>query len=293
MLPRIANYLRDTTLGLSLAASPTRSAGGAAKSHRSHHGIRSLALASYTEPSWYPAVAPTPTQSAGSGSGPVSCPSAEICYAVGNYTDAAGNDQADFEQLSGGIWSTTEVPVPSDAASNPQTFLDGLECAGVGLCIAVGAYVDSSSQYEALIESFSGGTWTPETAPVPSNAAAGSSPTSSASPILNGVSCYSSSSCVAYGTYIDTSGNTQGFFDTLSSGTWTTTEAPLVSGAASSSISTVSCPSTSFCVADGDNSYASSYTFAVIDTYASGTWTASTATLPSNASTRLVMRAAG
>ena len=79
--------------------------------------------------------------------------------------------------------------------------------------------------------------WSSSAAPLPANAAA--------EPLVlfDSQSCPASGSCVAVGTYVDTSGHEQGLIDTLSGGAWTSMEAPLPANAdaAGAVLSDVTC----------------------------------------------------
>ena len=101
--------------------------------------------------------------------------------------------------------------------------------------------------------------------------------------MLTADTCPSSGVCVAIGGYYDSAGQA-GLIEVRHSGSWTATKAPLPSDAASSTgikLTAVSCVSTSSCVAVGNYLTASKGYYGLIETLAGGTWTASTAPLPS------------
>ena len=116
-------------------------------------------------------------------------------------------------------------------------------------CVAVGEYQDTSGNYQGLLLTGSGSSWTAAEAPLPADAS------STGGAGLTGVSCPSASQCVVAGHYAGASGATQGLLLTGSGDSWTATRAPAPSNADGSGyayVMGVSCASASQCVADGD-----------------------------------------
>jgi hypothetical protein len=87
-------------------------------------------------------------------------------------------------------------------ASDPGPFLDSVACPSASSCVAAGTYTDSSGDGQGLLLTGSGTSWTATEAPLPAGAGAGA--------YLGLVACPSASSCIAAGTYTDSSGNRQG-----------------------------------------------------------------------------------
>ena len=151
--------------------------------------------------------------------------------------------------------------------------------------MAVGRYLDSAGHVEGLLLTLSGGSWTAAEAPLPANA-------DGSWAYLTGVSCPSSSDCVATGNYSDssasdTSGVGDGLLLTLSGGSWTAAEAPLPANANHTGVylDAVSCASSSTCVAvgeyditytEGANSQGE-YQNGMLLTLTNGSWTAAPA----------------
>ncbi len=154
-------------------------------------------------------------------------------------------------------------------------------CPAAGSCVAVGSYQDTSGYIQGLIETLSNGTWTAATAPLGGlSPAAGSDP----SVYFYALACPVAGTCVATGSYGDSSFNQHGLIETLSNGTWTAATAPTVGLSpapatnAYFSLTGLSCPAAGSCV--GVGSYdASSGTEGLIETLSNGTWTAATAPL--------------
>ena len=142
----------------------------------------------------------------GAGLAGVSCTSVGNCVAVGGYTDSSDHQQAmEVTETGGNFAPATVVAAPSNAASNPAATLSGgVSCIAAGSCVAVGYYDDSSGHLQGMEATETGGTFAQATeVSAPSNA--GSDPDAT----LDGVSCTSSTDCVAVGDYTESSGHEQ------------------------------------------------------------------------------------
>jgi len=198
----------------------------------------------------------------------ISCPSTAECVAVGTYPDDSGTKEMLALTWSGGSWTAAGVPLPANAAVDPEVEVPGLSCPSVDQCVAAGTYQDTSGGLVGLLLTWSNGAWSSASVPLPANAA-----TSSAVSIY-AVSCASVNDCVAGGSYTDSSGNTQGLLLTWSGGSWTAAEAPVPNDAASNpwaQIEGLSCPTTTQCVAVG--SYGSQDAEGLLWTWSAGSWT--------------------
>ncbi len=225
----------------------------------------------------------------------VSCSSVGNCVAVGTYQDAAGNQEALLDVDLGGAWSTTTAPPPGDAdTSHQDNTLDAVTCTSAVDCVAVGSYVNTNPSstcpnkdcLQPLID-VEAGTWSAVDAPLPPNAT--SSPQNGDS--LTSVTCTSTSNCVAVGSYVDTSANSQALLDVETSSTWTAVPAPLPGDASltpnTDSFTSVTCVSLGNCVAVGQYDNTLENPEGLIDTETSGTWTSATAPVPSDADAAL------
>jgi hypothetical protein len=139
--------------------------------------------------------------------GPLACPVAGTCAAVGQYTDASGNQQGFIDTLSGAVWTPTDPPLPAN--SNGVANFSDIVCAAIGSCTAVGGYEETSTEGQGLIESQNGTTWTPTKAPLPGNAG-----TTQQAAQLQAVQCPSIQDCYAVGFFEDDNGNRQGLIVT-------------------------------------------------------------------------------
>lgn len=95
----------------------------------------------------------------------VSCVTANDCTAVGwTLTKSPIKQTAGVEHWNGTSWSYQAVPLPAGAQSS---VLHDVSCDNTGQCTAVGLYLSSTFQRLPLIERYSGGSWTVQTAAVP------------------------------------------------------------------------------------------------------------------------------
>src|SRR5262249_34927118 len=113
----------------------------------------------------------------------ISCPSVSECVAGGWYTDTSLGWEGLLLTSSGGSWTPMAAPVPSDAGSEPSPEVDVVSCPSVSECVAVGAYVDTSGNWQLMLLAWSGGAWTATKAPLPGDALI------NGEPIVTGVSC--------------------------------------------------------------------------------------------------------
>jgi hypothetical protein len=234
--------------------------------------------------SWTPADAPVPANAA---AGPrayifsVACPSTDKCAAAGEYTDSSGNNQGLLVTRTGTSWAATEASLPAGAAASPGAVLLSVACSSATVCIAAGSYYDSSETSQGLLLTGSGNSWTPAEAPVPANADPGN-PGST----LDSITCAAGSSCVATGSYDDSSGTLQRVLLTGSGTSWTATEAPMPAGASSDprpTIQSVACPATTRCVAVGSYYDTSDHPHGLVLTGSGATWTPVEGPLPAGA----------
>jgi hypothetical protein len=182
----------------------------------------------------------------------ISCTSAGHCASVGSYLDSSGHLQAMEATDTGGTWAqAAEVTAPSNAGSNPNAVLKGISCASARECTAVGQYLDSSGNGEAMEAAETSGRWGQATE-VNAPPDAGTNPTAK----LYALSCTSARTCTAVGTYEDTSSHPQAMEATETGGRWgqaTGVTAP--SNAATNpqaDLSAISCTPAGTCTAVGE-----------------------------------------
>jgi hypothetical protein len=200
------------------------------------------------------------------------CPGPGSCIAVGYYNTQNGSLGL-IDTISDGTSTLTEAPVPPRGHGGSLT---GITCSSVAFCVAIGNYGDDLG----LIDTLSDGTWTATAAPLPPDVPGGSGVP------LSAVTCPADGSCVVIGeaNFYNPDLETVPFIDTLSSGKWTATDAPLPANAVAdyeyNGPTSVSCPAAGSCVAVGTYNYDTSDRAGLIDTLSDGTWTAQEAPAP-------------
>ena len=283
--------------GLSGVACPAQGSCVAVGNYSTGGGSSSPVVATLSDGTWTAADLPLPGHAA-RGAGAlmidVKCPVQGTCIATGLYVDHNGDSQALIETLSRGRWTALQAPLPAGAAppqaTVPATQLGSVACPAVGSCVAVGQYTTRGGAAEAFIDTLSGGTWTPATAPLPADAAADGQLAG-----LYGISCRAPGNCVAAGHYTSRGGQARYLAETLS-GTWTAATPPLPAGAAATqawntqqsvgtTLDAVACQAAGSCVAVGSYMSGSGTVDGSIDTLSGGTWTAVKAPLPPGAAT--------
>ena len=165
----------------------------------------------------------------------VSCVSSSSCVAVGQYY--SGNDSPTFVLRWDGVsWTQMAAPSPSTIANR----LSSVSCVSASSCVAVGAYFDGNVVQRTFALRWDGVSWTLMT--TPNNGAAANS--------LFSVSCVSASSCIATGVYDNGSGVYQTLVLRWDGVSWTLLTSPN-NGSGDNGLMSVSCVSSSSCVAVG------------------------------------------
>jgi hypothetical protein len=165
----------------------------------------------------------------------VSCVTAASCVAVGQYY--SGNDSPTFVLRWDGVsWTQMAAPSPSTIANR----LSSVSCVSASSCVAVGAYFDGNVVQRTFALHWDGTSWMQMT--TPNNGAAANS--------LFSVSCVSASSCIAAGLYDNGSGVYQTLVLRWDGVSWTPLTSPN-NGSSDNGLMSVSCASSSSCVAVG------------------------------------------
>jgi sugar lactone lactonase YvrE len=171
----------------------------------------------------------------------VSCGSPSSCMAVGYYYNATLRpepNQALSYQLIGGQWVQRTIPL-NEGESFPE--LRGVACASPNMCMAVG-HGDVSNARKPLIARWTGSSWSLQSVSLPGGSLAAE---------LNGVSCMTETECVAVGSVENSSKVWVNFSALWSHGSWTSLTTPTSGESAESVPESVSCGSTTSCVAVG------------------------------------------
>jgi sugar lactone lactonase YvrE len=168
----------------------------------------------------------------------VSCPSEVNCMAVGHYYDGV-NKVLSYER-TGGTWVGRGIPMPA-GSERPQ--LNGVSCTTLSQCTSVGrVYVPAvSKEYVALIERWNGSGWAQQSLGLPGG---------SDGLVLHGVSCVSSSECMAVGS-VHIAGAWSNYSALWREGSWTSLSTPTSAESTGGQLESVSCSSAGNCVAVG------------------------------------------
>ncbi len=196
----------------------------------------------------------------------VSCPSATSCIAVGRYFNSYDSYRTLAEVWNGTTWSIVASPNPSRSLYD---VLQGVSCSSTTSCMAVGYYYNGTG-FQALAEVWNGTTWSIPTTP-------NASP--SLHDVLNGVSCSSTTSCIAVG-YDDNGFYNYDSYRTLveiwNGTTWSIVASPNASTWGENALNGVSCASASFCTAVGFRS-----TRTLVETWNGRRWSIAASPNPS------------
>jgi hypothetical protein len=167
--------------------------------------------------------------------------SATACYAVGAYYQGSNNNVGTLAaSWNGKTWSLQAPPNPSFAT---DAWLAGVSCKSTSACVAVGRYTLDGffGASTALAEAWNGKTWSLEPTP---------SPGGDTDSQLSGVSCGSTTSCIAVGDYFTSTG-----FGSLAEAwngqAWSLTNFASPAGSQAAVGEGVSCVSASACTAAG------------------------------------------
>ena len=184
------------------------------------------------------AIAPSPNTSSTQNNdlSAVSCTSPTACVSVGAFNNGT-NDQTLVETWNGTTWSITPSPNTSPTQNNN---LNAVSCPSPKTCVAVG-YSYDGTRFRTLIETWDGTAWTITSSPDTS---------STMHDILNGVSCTSSSACVAVGRY-ESDTNERTLIETWDGTAWSIAVSPNASTTMPNVLESVSCTSPRACTSVG------------------------------------------
>lgn len=189
---------------------------------------------------------PNPSNSGDSVLNAVSCPSSTVCMAVGSAGDRIDSGGVPLaERWDGSRWSLQSPPNPG---SDNFTSLFGVSCASAADCTAVGSQSDSGLDTgPPVAERWNGSGWALQSTP---------SPLISRSAALSAVSCSSGTGCTAVGNYgpdvgFVGSGQVRALAERWSGTTWSIQAAGNGVGATSTVLNSISCTSSSACMAIG------------------------------------------
>ncbi len=188
---------------------------------------------------WLAQALPSPTGAKEGNLEGVSCTLTTACIAVGSFANGSGEYAPLAETRNGVKWSAQIPPSPTGATFG---LLDGVSCASSTTCIAVGYFINSSGEDVQLAESWNGTVWSVQATPNLVGVKASA---------LRGVSCASSTACIAVGYFINSSGEYGQLAESWNGTAWSTQALPSLKGAKASRLEGVSCKSSTACTAVG------------------------------------------
>ena len=211
-----------------------------------------------------------PSNSSGGGAFfGVSCASANSCVAVGGDSGFPGQEIYSVGTATNGTWTWSTAAVVGADSSGGGTLFD-VHCISATSCVAVGQ--DNAAQSVSTIGSEAGGQWTWSRTTVVA-------PDSSGAGFLFGISCVSTTSCVAVGG----DGDNQTIYSsgTATNGTWMWSVSTVVTADSSGggNFIGVSCLSASSCVAVGQDAANNPQEIYSVGTETNAVWTWSTSTV--------------
>ncbi len=187
------------------------------------------------------ALAPVPAGAAASAPltalNGVSCADATTCVAVGTRVISALNKTL-VKSWNGTSWSVVTSPNPP---GKTEAMLSGVTCSSTTSCIAVGNYA-TKSWSRTLIERWNGTVW---------SIAASPNPPGQTLATLTGVTCSSSTSCIAVGNY-STKSWSRTLIERWNGTTWAIVTSPNPRGLNFAALDSVACPSSTSCIAVGN-----------------------------------------
>jgi hypothetical protein len=209
----------------------------------------------------------------------VSCANGQSCMAVGTTYDTPGQANGFqvpmAESLADGAWNGATLPlapslVPGGDGIDSYQPAEAVSCPSTAFCIAVGIgfhYIRTGFTVRwPLLESFMHGSWASEILPLPGDL-------KGIDTFMTGVSCPTTSFCVAVGFNSSGGVGKGGLVESLVDQAWH--PHPLFKGGA---LSAVSCAAVGFCVAVGNDSKSQG----VALTLTGGVWTQKALPVPLN-----------
>jgi hypothetical protein len=173
----------------------------------------------------------------------VTCPTTTFCMAAGYDTRTGGlPDQTLILAWNGTAWSIVTSPNVSGVSND----LESVSCVNTTSCIAAGKTFNSSYVEQTLTEKWNGSVW---------SVVSSADTSSSQDNFLFGVSCPTTTFCMADGYYDQASGNQLTLAERWNGTSWSITSSPNPSSTftpLTNSLWSVSCTSTTFCMAAGD-----------------------------------------
>lgn len=201
--------------------------------------------------SWQIASYPVPSPNYDAPLSSVSCSGSSFCAAVGYWvasSSSASIAQPLIEMWDGTSWQIVAAPEPSGATGSVSLY--SVSCTSTTSCTAVGASQPTpGGGPQTLVEVWDGTSWQIASSPNPSLTFNS----------LSGVSCVSPSNCSAVGVYNNPITTELPLTEAWNGTSWSVVTSPLPSGGNQGYLGSVSCVSSSFCMATGETFGTSSH----------------------------------
>jgi uncharacterized repeat protein (TIGR01451 family) len=188
----------------------------------------------------------------------VRCVATNNCFAVGVYVNGSSINQTLIESWDGTAWNI--VPSPNTSATQSNE-LSSLSCASANACMAVGQYLNGTIA-QTLTEFWNGMSW---------NFVASPNASGSAGDLLVGVSCLSSTFCMATGGGT-TGGISQSLIESWNGTSWSILPSPSP-GSTLNDLNGVFCLSNIACTAVGESHSGTTYQ-TLVESWDGAAWTA-------------------
>jgi hypothetical protein len=213
---------------------------------------------------WSVVSVPLPVGARGGALESVSCSSVDACVAVGFYANSANTNVVLAEFWNGTAFTVESVPLPTGATTS---VLEAVGCSPSPSvdCEAVGwNFVSGFEIANSFAAGWNGSAWSLQTTPLPLDASDGSYPT--------GVSCGSSSACMAVGEGFDSSDDLAPAWSQKWNGhKWANQKMPVPAGTSGSIPAAVSCTSATDAACMAVGSYSNGEAFVILTEVWDGT----------------------
>ncbi len=189
--------------------------------------------------SWSIQTIPSPVGATQTRLAAISCKSATVCKAVGDYTINDGSQRTLAESWNGTSWALQATPNPAGANAS---LLRGISCTTAAACTAVGDSTDTGGSDLTLAERWNGTSWSLQTT---------RNPVATTTSVLEGISCTSATVCKAVGYYNDDRGKPKTLAERWNGTNWSIQNPPGSVANQDAELLGLSCTSSSACTAVG------------------------------------------
>lgn len=197
----------------------------------------------------------------------VSCTSPRACTAVGSTDDASLGSVPVAERWDGRHWTVQATP---NRAYVYQAALSAVSCVSSSACVAVGTYGNDRFSGTAFAERWDGSQWSIDAVPNPAPAS-----------YLVGVSCTSPTACLAVGSFWDSATRlTRLLAERWDGRIWAIQEIPEPVGGSSAYLASVSCTSSTSCMAVGNLTDITGHASPLTARWDGSQWTLAVAAVP-------------